>query len=423
MSLGKTAAVVMVAWRYLGARRFATAVSVLAIALSVLLVVAVGNINFAVKKTAVEGSIRYPLLVGPEGASSVQLVFSTIFHVDKPTGTIPFEVYERLRADARAIAAYPIAMADTIDGDPIVGTTAGFLSDLRVGAAAGSLDLPGIGDVVLGSEIAARTGMGLGATFHGTHGLVGGEDAHEHTEIAYRVVGILAKTDGPEDGAAYTSYETVWAMHAGAGHHDEGDAARHADSHIASGADKYHLGSGRLTAVLVRTANPAYTVALEREATLSPGTQGVDTGRAMRQMVGYLNKGERAVELFGALTLTVAIAMILVTLVMSLSARRKELALMRSLGVGRLTIASIIMVEALAITFCGAALGVALGHGAVWWSENLIREGLGVAVEPWVWTSMEGMAVITSLAAGQVLALAGLLWTYRMNLVEEVSRD
>jgi putative ABC transport system permease protein len=413
---GRRWAVVSVAFRYLGARRFVTWVSVLSIALSVLLVVAMGNINFAVKKTAVEGSIRYPLLVGPEGASSAQLVFSTIFHVDKPTGTIPFSVYERLRDDRRAIAAYPLAMADSVESYPIVGTSDAFLEDLGVGAASGALALLNDGDAVLGSEVAARTGLRVGDAFRGTHGMVGGEDAHEHEEVTYRVVGILARTDGPEDGAAYTSYTTVWKMHAGGDHDEEG-----AEDH--GGGDRYHLGEGRLTAVLVRTANPVYTAMLEREATESEGTQGVDTGRAIRHMVDYLNKGERAIEAFGAVTLAVAVAMILVTLVMSLAARRRELALMRSLGIGRFTIASIIMVEALVITLGGAALGVALGHLGVWWSEHLIQEALGVAVEPWTWTAMEGTAVASALAAGQLLALVSLVWTYRMNLVEEVARD
>jgi len=406
----RSLAVVTVALRYLGERAFATWVSVLAIALSVLLVVAVGNINFAVKKTAVEGSIRYPLLVGPEGASSAQLVFSTIFHADKPTGTIPFEAYEKLTRDRRVIAAYPIAMADSVGSYPIVGTDTGFLRDLGVGAASGALDIEAVGNAVLGSEVAARTELRVGDTFRGTHGMVGGEDADEHAEVTYRVTGILGRTDGPEDTAAYTSYAAVWKIH--------GEEAEKE-----GGEDKYHLGKGRLTAVLVRTANPVFTAALEREATMTPGTQGVDTGRAIRRMVDYLNKGERAVELFGAFTLAVAVAMILVTLVMSLNARRKELALMRSLGIGRFTIASIIMVEALVMTLSGVCLGVLLGHFAVWWSENLIKDAMGVAVEPWIWTSMEGMAVVTALAAGQLLALVSLVWTYRMNLVEEVSRD
>jgi len=412
MTGSRISAVVGLALRYLAERRFATWVSVGAIALGVMLVVAVGNLNFAVKRAAVEGSIRYPLLVGPSGASSVQLVFSTIFHVDKPTGTVPFSVLEKLRKDRRVKAAFPVAVADAVGAYPGVGTDASFLETLSGGVAAGALDLRGAGDAVLGSEAARRLGMKLGQHFHGSHGHVGDEEAEVHEEVDYRVVGILAPTGGPEDAAIYVQYQAVWKAHAG----EKGQGAGHDEE------EEDHLGQGRLTAVLVQTRSPVYTAQLEREMTQAAGTQGVDTARAMRRMVSYLNRGERAVELFGAATLAVAIVMILVTLVMSLNERRRELALLRSLGVGRGTIASVVMVEALVITAAGAAHGVALGHGLVWWAEHLVRDALGVTVEPLAWTAMEGAAVVACLVAGQVLAVVSLIWTYRMNLVEEVAR-
>jgi putative ABC transport system permease protein len=398
-------AVLLLARRYLGSRRLATWVSMAAIALSLLLVVAISLVNFAVKKTAVQGSVRYPLVVGPEGASSVGLIFSTVFHIDKPTGTIGFEVYERLSADRRVVAAYPMAVADSLGSYPIVGTDEAYLYDLGVGTLAGTVDLSTPEHAVLGAEAAARMGLAVGDTFHGTHGMVGSEDADEHDEHGYRVVGVLGPTGGPEDAAAYCSLAAVWGAHPG-GH-----------------GESYQLGAGRLTAVLVRTANPAYTAQLEGELTLQSGTQGVDTGRAIRRLVSYLNQGERFVEAFSAITLGIAVALILVTLIMSLSERRKELALMRCLGIGRRTIAAVVMVEALAITLGGGALGVALGHVAVWWAEYPIRQRLGVVVEPWTWTSLETTAVVITLVAGQLLALIASAWTYRLNLVEEVARD
>jgi len=81
------------------------------------------------------------------------------------------------------------------------------------------------------------------------------------------------------------------------------------------------------------------------------------------------------------------------------------------------------MVEALVLSVGGALAGVLVGHVAVWWSEHLIRHHLGVSIEPWTWTSLETSAVGMTLIAGQLLALAGSLWTYRLNLVEEVARD
>jgi len=253
--------------------------------------------------------------------------------------------------------------------------------------------------------------------------MVGSEGAHVHDEIRYRVVGVLAPTGGPEDAAVYTGFQTVWAVHGG-GHeedHDgQGSEHGHEDGHE---PDRYQLGSRRLTAVLVRTSNPVSTGMLEREISLRPGLQAVDTGRAIRRIVAYMDKGERLLEAFGAVTMAIAAAMILVTLVMSISERRRELALLRSMGVGRATLSLIVMVEALATTVAGAVLGDLGGHVAVWWAAAPIKGALGVVVEPWVVTSLELFAVAIALAAGQVLALLGMLWTYRMNLVTEIARD
>ncbi|MBW2277694.1 MAG: ABC transporter permease [Deltaproteobacteria bacterium] len=425
MSRSRAGSVLLIGLRYLGNRKLATTVSMAAIALSVLLVVGVALVDFAVKKAAVEGSIRYPLIVGPEGSSSVQLIFSTIFHIDKPTGTIPFGVYESLARDERVISAYPIAVADSLMSYPIIGTDEPFLRDLGAGVAAGALDLSDHGNAVLGSEVATRAELAVGDEFEGSHGMIASEGAHVHDELTYRVVGILWPTGGPEDAAIYVPVGAVWEVH---GDEHEGEAeGDHEDEDGGSEEhheeDKYQIGEGQLTAVLVRTSNPVNTGVLERELTLKRGLQAVDTGRAIRRLVSYLNKGERLIEVLGAVTMGIAVAMILVTLVMSLSERRKELALMRCLGVGRSTISLVVMVEALAITLVGAAIGDFLGHVAVWWAAWPIKGALGVTVEPWTITDLEGFAVLTALIAGQLLALISMLWTYRMNLVEEVARD
>ena len=422
--------VLLIALRYLAHRRFATLVSVVAIALSLLFVVGVGVVNFAVKKTAVEGSIRYPLVVGPSGASGVQLILSTIFYIDKPTGTIPFDVYKELKADNRVIRAYPLAMADTYENMRIIGTNEDFINDLGVGTVAGFVDFSDVHNTVFGHAAARRADVEIGDEFFGQHGMVGGEDAHLHKELMYRVVVILAPTGGPEDMAIYSSYESVWLIHEKHLKNKHHDGGHHEDSH-AEGEhrekhhhhDKYMLTGNKLTAVLVRTRNPAYTGMLEREYTLKDGTLAVDTGKSIRDFVGHINKGEIFVEAMSAGMLAIAIIMILVTLVMSLNERRKDLALMRSLGIGRLTISLTVMIEALLITFSGAIAGVVLGHLLVYWGQGAIKSAVGVDLEPFVITMMETWGIAVTIIAGQFLALVSMIWTYRMDLVEEIAKD
>ena len=175
--------------------------------------------------------------------------------------------------------------------------------------------------------------------------------------------------------------------------------------------------------MLVKTSNPAATVALEREWSLAEGTQAVDTGRSVRRLMGYLDQGQRLVQAFAAFTLGLITLLIAVTLLMSLQARRRELALLRSLGVGRFTVAAVLVSEALALALGGAAAGLVVGHTAAWWSEALLLDGLGVRIEPFAVTELELQGLLLTVGAGLVLALVAAVSAYRVDLVEELARD
>ncbi|MCB9479502.1 MAG: ABC transporter permease [Deltaproteobacteria bacterium] len=436
--------IVYVAWRYLGHRRLATTVSMLAIAASLVLVIAIGLMNLSVKRAAIDSSLRYPLVIGPKNVGVVQLIMSTIFQIDRPSGTIPYDVFEAVEKDGRVAAAVPMAVADSVRGYPIVGTSRAYLDSLPIGVKAGTIDLSDEHDAVLGAEAAYRNSLNVGDTFTGTHGLTGDEEAHHHEEFGYVVRGILNESGTPSDTSIYVPVESIWAVHAGHHHpHDDHDEDEHHEEVGDHDEDEHHEEAGehdeaeehdddehepawgdrRLTAILVRPASPAFTAILEREISTRAGVQAVDTARAIRRLMTYVSKGERMVEAFSTVTLAVAIAMVLVTLVMSLNERRRELALMRSLGVRQGTLGAVAMAEALIICLGGVIIGTALGHVLAALGGRLIQTRFGIAVDPWQITRMETGAVILTLVAGQVLALAGMVFTARMNVIEEIARE
>lgn len=412
--MGKAVYIILMAFRYLRHRAFSTVISICAISVMLVFITITGNINFAVKKAAAEGSVRYPLVVGPSGTSGIQLVMSSVFHIDKPSGTVPFSIYERLKSDERVINAYPIAVADSIYNFPIIGTDEDFLRSISP-AAMGAIDLSKKENAVLGFAAAKRLDLRPGDKFKGTHGTVGGEEAEEHSQLSYNVTGILAKTGGPEDSAVYIDYKTVWSVHDSEGEHHQAGKAE---------AEKKEdePDTGKLTAVLVRTKNPAYTGNLEREFSQVEGVQAVDTGRTVRKMADYLNKAESIMEVFNIATMAVMVLMIFVTIMMSLNERRRELALMRSLGIGRGAIAAMIASETLVITLGGIILGAVTGHLSLWWLKYIIDFRLGINIEPFTVTAMEADGMLIVFIAGQILALGAMIISYRMNLLEETSK-
>ena len=243
----------------------------------------------------------------------------------------------------------------------------------------------------------------------------GDEDAHEHAEVTYLVKAILAPVGGPEDGAVYISYKTVWAIHKEGDHyeHEKHDHEKHKQGHL-------EITDGKLTSVLVKTRNPAFSGQLEREYS-NDAVQAVDSGRVVRKMSGYLNKAEILIELFNTVSLIVVTMMIFVTIIMSLNERRHELALMRSLGISRIKISFIIMTEALILTASGAFIGVIISHISLWFVGPYIHGLLGISIYPMMITGMELNGIIITLISGQVLAWVSMIWVYRMNLIEETA--
>ncbi len=183
------------------------------------------------------------------------------------------------------------------------------------------------------------------------------------------------------------------------------------------------LKTGELSAILVKTKNPVVTSELEREYSTKDGSTATDTAKTIRRIVQYMNKAENLAGMFSYGTLFIVLVMVFVTILMSINERKKEMALMRTLGIGRKSISLTVMIETMITTFLGVLLGVVIGHLVLWYFKPMIDMNLSINLEPFIFTSIEVQGIFLTLIAGQVLALLGMLRIYRMNLIEEVARD
>ena len=405
-------------------RIFAVSVSVFSIAVAFTFLSAVGNVTFGLAKTAVNSSLSFPLVIGPAGSSDTQLVMSTVFNIDKPNGTLAFEVFEELIKDKRVVSAYPVARADSYMGIPITGVNSDFIKEkssgfvkLKEGMSADDIfPESDLHRAVIGFNIAQRYGLDIGDKFTGSHGHVGDENAHGHDDFQYFVAGIMNPLNGPEDFSIYVNFKAVWKIHEkGDGHdheHHEGC------DHGADGEDHRTL-----SAILVKTVNPVATSELEREYSSGSGTSATDVAKTVRKIVQYMNKAETAAGFFSYGTLLIVLAMVFVTVLMSINERKKEMALMRTLGIGRFPISLTIMLESMIITFAGVFAGVFLGHFILWYFKPVIDFSLGISLEPFFVTKVEMEGILITLVLGQILSIIAMLRIYNMNLVEEVARD
>ena len=422
-------------------RKFSVFTSIFAISAAFAFLAAIGCVSFGLAATAVNSSLAFPLIVGPAGASDTTLVMSTLFNTDKPAGTLDYEFVEKLAKDERVSAVFPIARSDSYTGVPITGVESAYINEISRGFEAIDSGLKeddifgenGGNCAVIGSKVAARYEMKTGDTFFGSHGSVGDEDAHLH-DFEYKVCAVLKAVNGPEDFAIFTSLKSVWEIHKHGHHHhhhedaedEEHDHGHHEAEHEEHEHHHEHgegSAEGKITAVLVKTKNPVFTSALEREYSENGLTSATDTAKTVRKLLTYMNKAEKAAGFFSYGTLFLVLVMVFVTIMTSINERKREMALMRTLGIGRLPVSLMIFLELLLISIAGIVIGTFGGHLLLAFCKPALDFELGINLEPFFFTGIELHGAVWTMIAAFVLSLAAMGKIYRMDLVEEISKE
>ena len=266
----------------------------------------------------------YDIIIGPAG-SSTQLAMNTMFFTDKPLGTISYEYVEELRADMRINAAVPFTMGDSYNGAKIVGTEPFFLENkaLAEGEMFGEKF-----ECVLGSAVAKKYGLSLGDELITSHGLAEGGHAHESNPL--RVVGILKQTNTSYDNVIFTAVETVWATH------DHGGEEEHAEEeHVHDETcDHEHEEHGEICAILVKTKSFNHYNAVKTEYGADSKLLVINPSEVLREVLENVDMSSKIVYILCIIILIMNIFIISVITLLNMYDSKKEIALMRLIGIG-----------------------------------------------------------------------------------------
>ena len=133
----------------------ATSLNLLLMAIGVAMMTFILSASSQLEEGAMKDANGIDMVVGAKG-SPLQLILSSIYHIDIPTGNIPASAQAELEANALVAEAIPLALGDSYQGYRIVGSTVDYIRHYGGQAASGVL----FGDtmqVVLGAEVARRT--------------------------------------------------------------------------------------------------------------------------------------------------------------------------------------------------------------------------------------------------------------------------
>ena len=439
------------ALRSLGNRRLTSILTVTSIALSVALLVGVETIRRGVRESF-SGTIRgTDLIIAPRG-SSQQILLSTIFGLGMPPGTLSWETYERYADHAAVKWTIPIMLGDSYYGYRVLGTTDAFYehyrfrNDGQVAAAEGALPVADR-DVLLGSEVADVRRLAVGDEIALTHGLRG-TGIMDHEEHPFRVVGILEPTFTPIDRTLFVTMEGIEAMHegweggvppmpgaangeqrtengggepvVGSGaqeHAHDGEAV--ADSSVLGSPFSVHRDHDHaINAFLVGANNRFESLQLKREVDTDSleALSAVLPAVALTELWRNIGFAEDGVRFISFAVLLVGLLGMLVSLYSTLQERRREMAILRSLGAGPKRIAALLVFESGLLAMVGAIAGVALVYSLLLLGGGMAERHFGLFIPITAPQKLEWMYLGGVVVAGVLVGLVPAWRAYRNTL-------
>ena len=431
-----------VSLRNLRVRLLSSSLTTLSILLGTALLAALWLLSSEAERRYTSNVKGYGVVVGPKEGSPLDLVLSTVFNLTDlapPSGLVPLSVYRELydgplSKHGGVLYAIPQCRGDNYKSFPVIGTTDEMFSRFRRGTkgkdeqgnsipvllefAEGEPFVFSHEDLiefaeheashahddhhhhheipvpwrqaVIGAAVADRLQLGLGDEITPAHGVADEITAHVHDEATCRVVGVLEATDTPLDRSIFIPIGTFLSM-------SKHDAIRDTQESVAD-----NVG---LSAIIVETVRPTpfgqrLRYAFQTRADAQAAWPWFEVSRLL-EVVGNAAVILRVVSY---LVLAVAGMSILVALYNTMNERRREIAIMRSLGARRLQIIRVILQEALAVSLVGATLGVLTCHVAALVFGDAVADVTGVAVD---WTSFSISEVWLILGVGALGGCAG----------------
>lgn len=357
------------------------------------------------------------LVLGAQG-SPLQLVLSSVYHVDDPTGNISYDSAKVWMQHPYVKKAIPLAFGDNYLGYKIVGTTPDYLVKYQAKCNEGKIFDKNF-EVVVGADVAEKLDLKIGDTFKGTHGSAAEGEVHEHGE--YKVVGIVSKTGKVVDNLILSNIPSVWQMH-----HEEPATEEehvHSDSCHHDHEDMTIEEPGmEITAVLIEFRNKMGVMLWPRLIAQNTKMQAALPTYQMNRLFDLFGVGLNALKYLAFGIMLISGISIFIALFTTLKEHKSEFALLRVNGAKRHQLLIIVLLESMLLCVVGYLFGSLLGRAGLVLlsktSENDFKLGFNPLEIIWEKESwLFGLTLLVGLIAAMIPAIKA----YTLNISKTLS--
>ena len=393
--------------------------TIIAIALSVALFLGVEKVRTGARVSFADTISGTDLIVGSR-TGGIQLLLYSVFRIGNATNNITWKSYQEIAGRREVAWAVPLSLGDSHRGFRVLGTSVNYFKHYRfrggkqLSFAAGN-PFSDLFDAVLGADVARHLGYRMGDPIVITHGL--GEVSYaEHKDKPFRVAGILAKTGTPVDRTVHVSLAAIEAIHI-----SWSDGARmSAMTPSAEAVRKLKLTPKAVTAMMIGVKSKLSTFRLQRfinEFAAEP-LLAILPGVALQELWDIVGTAEQALTVVSAMVVAVAILGMTTMILSTLNERRREMAILRSVGARPATIVGLLMTEAGLFSLFGALLGVVLLYGGLLLARPAVDRLYGLYLPVTPPSQGELLTLVEIICAGIAISLLPALRAYRMSLAD-----
>jgi putative ABC transport system permease protein len=400
-------------------RRLTLGLTLASVALATLLLVGIERLRADARQSFAEAVSGTDLVVGPRG-SPVALMLYAVFRIGAPTENLSWAGFQALERDPAVAWAVPLSLGDSHRGYPVLGTSGTYFERFRHGDAqalrfAAGRPFGEVFEAVIGAQVAARLGYGVGARITLAHG-GGTAPLAEHADKPFTVVGILAPTGTPVDRTVHVSLEAIEAIHLDW----RGGAPIPGLAVPPEFVRKFDLAPKSVTAALLGLHNRAEVFDAQRR--IQSGRQealmAVLPGVALDELWQLLGAAERTLAAVSALVAVVAFAGLVAVVLAGLNERRRELAILRAVGARPRDLCALLTLEGLLVTAGGVAVGLVTLSVAAALFGDILTTGYGIHMRMRLLSLEELPLMAAILAAGCVASLVPGYRAYRLSLAD-----
>ncbi len=403
-------------------RKVTVTLTVMSIAFSVLMLLGVERMRNEARTGFTNTISGTDLIVGAR-SGSVQLLLYSVFRIGNATNNIDWRSYQEIAANKRIDWTVPIALGDSHRGYRVMGTTADYFEHYKY-ANKRSLQVQSgevfsdLYDAVVGAEVADKLGYKVGQKITLAHGASDVEFTR-HDNKPFTISGILERTGTPTDRTVIVSLQAIEAIHvdwqAGAplpGLNLTADQARHRD-----------LTPKSITAFMVGLKSKISTFKVQRQINeyKKEPLLAILPGIALQELWDLMAVAENALLVIAIFVVIVGLIGMLTALLTSLNERRREMAILRSIGARPLHIFALLVGESFFVIVSGVILGVLALYGLQFAIQPLLETWYGLYLSMSLPGQNELLIMAGVIVIGTVVGCVPAWRAYRYSLADGMS--